>query len=47
MHVIKIFIWDPSNCEFEWDKSCDKKKNRKKLVDKLVNQCTETNNEVK
>ena len=51
----KEFIWNPSNCECECDKSCDigeyldyeNCKCRKKLVDKLVEECTETNNEVK
>ena len=51
----KGFIWNPSNCECECDKSCDigeyldyeNCKSRKKLVDKLVEECTETNNEVK
>ena len=43
------FIWNPSNCECECDKSCDTGeyldhsncKCRKKLVDKLVEDCTE------
>ena len=51
----KQFIWNPSNCECECDKSCDigeyldyeNCKSRKKLVDKLVEECTETNNELK
>ena len=51
----KGFIWNPSSCECECDKSCDigeyldyeNCKSRKKLVDKLVEECTETNNEVK
>ena len=51
----KGFIWNPSNCECECDKSCDigeyldyeNCKCRKKLVDKLVEECTETNSEVK
>ena len=51
----KGLIWDLSNCEFECDKSCDigeyldyeNCKCRKKLVDRLVEECTETNNEVK
>ena len=45
----KGFIWNPSNCECECDKLCDIEncKCRKKLVDKLVEECTETNNEVK
>ena len=42
------FIWNPSNCECECDKSCDISeyldyencKCRKKLVDKLVEECT-------
>ena len=44
----KGFIWNPINCEFECDKSCDvgeyldylNCKRRKKLVDKLVEDCT-------
>ena len=48
-------IWNPSNCECEYDKSCDigeylnykNCKCRKKLVDKLINECTETLEEVK
>ena len=51
----KMFIWNPSNCEYEFDKACDvgeyldneNCKCRKKLVDKLVNECTETVEEVK
>ena len=51
----KGFIWDPSNCECECDKACgvgeylDYKncKCRKKLIDKLVDECTETVEEVK
>ena len=51
----KGFIWNPSNCKWECDESCDigeyldyeNCKCRKKLVDKLVEECTETNNEVK
>ena len=47
-------IWNPSNCECECDKSCDvgeyldyeNCKCRKKLVDKLVEECTETVEEV-
>ena len=46
----KGFIWNPSNCEFECDKSCDvgeyldyeNCKCRQKLVDELVEECTET-----
>ena len=45
----KGYIWHPSNCECECDKSCavceylDYKncKSRKRLVDKLVEECTE------
>ena len=47
----KGFIWNPSNCECECDvgeyldyEHC---KCRKKLVDKLVDECTETVEEVK
>ena len=51
----KGFIWNPSNCNCECDKSCDAGeyfdyencKCRKKLVDKLVEQCTENVEEVK
>ena len=51
----KGFIWNPSNCECKCDKSCDvgeyldyeNCKWRKKLVDKLVEECTETVEEVK
>ena len=51
----KGFIWNPSNCECECDKSCDvgeyldyeNCKCRKKLVDKLVDECAETVEEVK
>ena len=51
----KGFIWNPSNCECECDKSCDigeyldyeNCKCRKKLVDKLVEECTENIDEVK
>ena len=49
------YIWNPSSCECECDKSCDfgeylgykNRKCRKKLVDKLVEECTETVEEVK
>ena len=45
----KEFIWNPSNCECECDKSCDigeyldyeNCKRRKKLVEKLVQECIE------
>ena len=50
----KDFIWNPSNCECERDKTCDigeyldeNCKCRKKLVDKLIDECTETVEEVK
>ena len=51
----KGFIWNPSNCECECDKVCDvgeyldyeNCKYRKKLVDQLVDECTETTEEVK
>ena len=51
----KGFIWNPSNYECECDKSCDvgeqldyeNCKCRKKIVDKLVEQCTETVEQVK
>ena len=46
----KDFIWNPSSCECKCDKGCDvgeyldygNCKCRKKLVDKLVDECTET-----
>ena len=49
------FIWTPSNCECECDKTCDigesldyeNCKCRKKLVDNSVDECTETVEEVK
>ena len=49
------YIWYPSNCECECDKSCDigeyldysDCKCRKKLVDKLIDECTKTIEEVK
>ena len=51
----KGFIWNPSNCECDCDKLCDVGEYlgyenctcRKKLVDKLVEKCTETVKEVK
>ena len=51
----KVFIWNPSNCECECEKLCDVGKYldyenckcRKKLVDKFVEECTETVEEVK
>ena len=51
----KGFIWNPSNCECECDKSCNvgeyldyvNCKCRKRLIDKLVEECTENIDEVK
>ena len=51
----KGYIWNPSNCECECDKSCnigeyldyENCKCRKKLTDKLIDQCTETIEETK
>ena len=51
----KGFIWNPSNCECECDKSCSigeyldysNCKCRKKLVDRLVEECTENIDETK
>ena len=51
----KGFTWNTSNCECECDKLCGIGEYlyygnfncRKKLVDKLIQECTETNNEVK
>ena len=51
----KGFIWNPSNCECECNKSCnigeylDYKncKCRKKLTDKLIDECTEIIEEIK
>ena len=51
----KGFIWNPSNCECECDRSCDvgeyldyeNCKCWKKIVDQLVEACTETVEEVK
>ena len=51
----KEFIWNPSNCECEWDKACDvgeyldyeNFKCRKKLGDKVIEECTEAVEEVK
>ena len=50
----KGFIWNPSNCECEYDKVCDVReyldyencKCRKKLVAPLIEECTETAEEV-
>ena len=46
----KGFVWNPSNCECECDKSCDVGeyldysgcKCKKKLADKLIDECIET-----
>ena len=51
----KGVIWNPSKCECECDKACgvgeyldyELCKCRKKLVDKLVDECAETTEEVK
>ena len=51
----KGFIWNPSNCECECDKSCSISeyldylncKCRKKLVDPLAEECTKTIEETK
>ena len=51
----KGFVWNPSNSESKCDKACDigeyldyqNCKCRKKLVDKLIDDCTETIEEVK
>ena len=51
----KEYIWNPSNCESECDKSCnigeyldyENCKCRKKLTDKLIDECTETTEETK
>ena len=51
----KGFIWNPGNCEYECDKACDVGeyldyeycKCRKTIIDKLVDECTETIEEVK
>ena len=51
----KGFIWNPSNCECKWDKYCDVSeyldyencKCRKKIVNTLIEECTENVEEVK
>ena len=51
----KGYAWNPSNCECECDKSCDVGEYldyenfncKKNLVDKLVEECNETIDEVK
>ena len=50
----KGFIWNPSNCKCEFEKSCDigeyldysNSECRKRLVDKLVKECTKNIDEV-
>ena len=50
----KGFIWNPSDCDCEFDKPCDigeyldysNCKCRKRLIDKLVEECTENIEEV-
>ena len=51
----KGFIWNPSNCDCECDKSCnigeyldyENCKCREKLVDRLIEECTENIEEIK
>ena len=51
----KGFVWNPSNCECECDKNCnigesvdyENCKCRKKLADKLIDECAETIDETK
>ena len=51
----KSYIWSPSNCESECDKACDvgeyldyqNCKCRKKLTNKLIDDCTKTIEETK
>ena len=51
----KGYIWNPSNCECKCDKSCDVGEYldysscmcRKKLVDRLIEECTENTDETK
>ena len=51
----KVYIWNPNNCECECDKSWDvgeyldyeNCKCRKRLIDKLVEECTENIDEAK
>ena len=55
VHAIKEFIWNPSNCECKYNKSCDVAEyldyescnGRKSLVDKLVEECVENIDESK
>ena len=51
----KGFIWNPSNCDCECDKSCNISqyldysdcKCKKKLIDPLIEECTENDDETK
>ena len=51
----KGFIWNPNNCECEYGKSCNiseyldysKCKCKRRLLDPLIEECTENINEVK
>ena len=51
----KEFIWNPSNCECECDKSCDigeyldysNCRCKRKLFDKLIEECTENIEDIK
>ena len=51
----KGYAWNPSNCECECDQSCDFGENldyenckyKKRLIDKLVDECTKTIDEEK
>ena len=53
--MIKDLFWNPSNGEYECDKNCDFSeyldyenfKCRKKIVDKLIDECTENIEEIK
>ena len=53
--IKKGYIWNPSNCEYECDKSCNiveyldysSCKCRKKLIDALLEECTENINVTK
>ena len=55
VYETKAYSWNPSNCECECDKSCDfgeyldyeNCKCRKRLVDKLVEECDENVDEEK
>ena len=48
--MIQVIVWNPSNCQCEYDKSCDvgeyldyeNCKYRKKLIDNLVEEYIET-----